>query len=159
VTVVSKDPALGDDGMLLSCIARMPSLQHLMVSLQDFDWPDDAEVYSALAASSNLQHLQLTHHDLPGGIWQEMFPLGKTWPFLQVGDVCRAPWQGLQGAHVTCDDCGPYLHADAGCNQSGWPQKGLMRFGINGFTTDWVAHHELLQPVGEEMSRPAAVAA
>jgi hypothetical protein len=87
VTVVSENPAVGDDGMLLSCIARMPRLQQLVLSLRNFDWPDDEEVYSALTASSNLQHLELADQNLPGGIWQEMFPLGKTWPFLQVGAI------------------------------------------------------------------------
>jgi hypothetical protein len=74
-------------GMLLSCIARMPHLQHLTVKCWEFDWPDDIAAYSALTVSSSLQQLHLPDNQLPGGVWRAMFPVGKTWPHLQVGAV------------------------------------------------------------------------
>jgi hypothetical protein len=95
----SEAPAGPDAGtMLLSCIARMPCLQHLVLDLWDFNWPDgiavwpdDIAAYSALTASSNLQHLQLDGWEVPRGVWrgvwQVMFPAGKTWPFWRWGDA------------------------------------------------------------------------
>lgn len=72
-------------GMLLSCTARMPCLQHLSLNLEDAEWPEEVSAFTALMASSDLQHLELSNTNLPGGIWQAMFAADHTWPSLKVG--------------------------------------------------------------------------
>jgi hypothetical protein len=79
VGIFSEAPTGADVGMLPSCIARMPCLQRL--KLRDVEWPGDIAAYSALTASSNLKHLQLHGQELPSGVWQVMFLVGKIWPF------------------------------------------------------------------------------
>jgi hypothetical protein len=110
---------------LLSCIARMPGLQHLELCPRKFEWPADASAYTALTGNCcELQHLPLAgtlgRTQPPEGIWAAMFPAGRIWPELKVGDTMHS----MPTCTVTCEGhlasalasgCLPVWHSSSSC--------------------------------------------
>jgi hypothetical protein len=89
VVLEQPDEATGA-ATLLSCISKMPDLQHLQLCPWQLGWPTEASVYTALTHSSALSELQLAASENgqpPEGMWAAMFPAGTTWPNLKVGSV------------------------------------------------------------------------
>lgn len=70
--------------MLLSCIARMASLERVSLWLKDTQWTDDMPAYKGLTASSKLQTLSLHNSGLPGDVWQAMLAADRSCPHLTV---------------------------------------------------------------------------
>jgi hypothetical protein len=78
-------PAEGP-GSLLSCIALLPPLTGLHISVESggTGWPPSGPAYSALTASTQLVKLGVNTHVLPVGVWP--FVLSAT--FLHLTDLC-----------------------------------------------------------------------
>jgi hypothetical protein len=88
---------------LLSCIAKMPNLQHLQLCPRWLEWPAEASAYTALTCSTALTELQLAASDNgqpPEASWAAMFPAGRTWPNLKVG--LPVSWPGCYLVHCCC---------------------------------------------------------
>lgn len=84
VTIVGPEGGTLVAPRLLSCIARMPRLKHLVLDLEAAARIFELNAYTALTASSKLQQLRLVNNNLPCGVWQAMFPAQQAWPNLKV---------------------------------------------------------------------------
>ena len=63
---------------LLSLLPALQQLQHLRLGFLQCQWPPISAQYSAITASSRLMHLELSGCLLPAGVWQHVFPAGRT---------------------------------------------------------------------------------
>ena len=101
---------------LLSHLQHMQQLTHLDL-FDSFYTGEDANPpgapYSALTASSKLAHLNLSACELPAGVWQHVFPVGRQLPHLHYLNIeCTLTFAGQYGIPPTCStlvSCCPNL--------------------------------------------------
>ena len=65
-------------------------------------WPPASAAYAGLTASSQLQELSLANCQLPPGIWQHVFPVGRQLTQLQSLYACSTlpPFEESSGSGV-----------------------------------------------------------